>query len=190
MLGSTNAQHPILSTFDVQQVGDQMRLNWTITSGNTCNGILIERSGDGFDFEEIGVIEGICGNVSEPEDYEWFDNNPLENVENYYRIELGFQGYSQIISGVFNSYNSDGYLVYPNPTNQETQVFFQYRSGLDHCFKVYDTSGRLSFVNENINTSPIDLNFSKLESGLYYGVLFVNGEQEFVTRMVYSGISP
>lgn len=178
-------QHPILSTFDVQQIGATMRLNWTIKSGSTCNGIVIERSSDGLEFNEIGVIEGICGNVSEPTDYEFYDESPVENLENFYRIELGFQGYSQIISGVYNTLNSEGFLVYPNPSNDQTQVFFRYKQGLEHCFKVFDASGKLMLTNENIESSPIDLSFDQFDGGLYYGVLYVNGELEFVTRMVF-----
>lgn len=86
--------HPIVSGFSGINVRNTIRLNWTIIGGNTCNGTLIQRSSDGNTFETIGEIAGICGSPEVDVPYVFIDENPEANQTNYYRLELGSQGFT------------------------------------------------------------------------------------------------
>ena len=87
-----------LDRFTAQQVNNEVLLNWTIKSGFTCNGIEILSSSDSLNFTNIGKIEGICGAVDEPISYTFSHKAPAQNKINYYRLELGGVGSTEIIS--------------------------------------------------------------------------------------------
>lgn len=103
--------HPILSYFSAVTVNNTIQLNWAITGGNTCNGILIQRSTDGSFFETVGDIAGICGSPDVDVSYFFVDENPAPNTKNYYRLELGSQGLTAPVSIDFYPLNDDGYSM-------------------------------------------------------------------------------
>ncbi len=94
----SSAQETILEKFTATEVNDDIVLNWTIEQGSTCNGIDITRSSDSLNFILIGDIEGICGDQEKSIPYTFVDENPIRNQINYYRLELGSVGSSDIIS--------------------------------------------------------------------------------------------
>jgi hypothetical protein len=90
--------HPILKNFVARQLDDQVILQWTIIEGQTCFGIRIERSENDSVFKKIGEISGVCGSPDEDIIFTFTDSLPLENKINYYRLELGSQGYSDPVA--------------------------------------------------------------------------------------------
>ena len=85
-------QNSILGSFYLFESNAKIYLNWSIVSGSTCNGIKIFRSIDSLNFYEIGKIEGICGNISAEQFYNFIDENPVKNKINFYKLELGNSG--------------------------------------------------------------------------------------------------
>lgn len=121
----SQAPHPILRFFTATVTGDEVRLNWVITGGQTCSGTVIQRSVDGQFFETIGEIDGICGSPDVDVPYVFIDDDPAENQQNTYRLEMGTQGYSDVRSVEFVPLNNQGFNVRYDMVSREARIFLQ-----------------------------------------------------------------
>ena len=84
------AQKINYSNFFLFQDNKQITLHWSIDSGPTCNGITILRSLDTLNFEVIGNILGVCGNITSSQIYYFTDTNPISSNYNFYKLRLGY----------------------------------------------------------------------------------------------------
>ena len=114
----------ILAGFTGVPQASQVQLRWIISAGETCNGTLIERSTDTIHWQSIGEIPGVCGSSSAPLPYNYIDDSPVRNTINFYRLELGGQGYSKIIGVPYYDYTSTGYVLMPNPVTDRALLYF------------------------------------------------------------------
>ena len=150
------AQHPILSDFTGFQQDSYIHLSWTFISGSQCNGTRIYRSNDGEIFQQIGEIPGICGASETPVTYSFTDSVPMPNTANYYRLELGNQGFSTILSIDYFAPAENGYsiitslsgidvLVDKPPTRKGVAQIFDIRGNLINEFGF--TTRRIALVH-------------------------------------------
>lgn len=156
----------ILSKFNANVVGDKVLLTWRIKAGNTCNGIDVYRSTDSLNYTLIGSVEGICGNVSFPTDYEYFDVSPVENSKNYYRLGLGGNGFSEVIPIWYFDFSESDHFLSPNPVMENATLRFKNDSGLEVELIIYDMKGQ-EYFREKTNTDNFVLESSKFEAGEY-----------------------
>ena len=89
-------EHPFLSRFALTEGLGFVQLDWTMSAGNTCEGIDIYRSLDGSNFETVGTIPGICGDINSPVPFSWTDHSAPELTTVYYRLRLGLNGFSSV----------------------------------------------------------------------------------------------
>ena len=150
------AQHPLLNDFAGFQQDKNIHLSWTFTSGSQCNGTRIYRSQDGVIFQELGRISGICGASETPVTYSFIDSIPLPNTINYYRLELGNQGFSTTLAieyfvpgkGGFSIITSElgiEVLVDKPPARKGVAQIFDIRGNKINEF--YFSTRRISLVN-------------------------------------------
>jgi Secretion system C-terminal sorting domain len=151
-------------------------LNWQLISGSTCNGIQVYRSVDSINFYQIGEIPGICGNITSPQSYSFIDNAPVENKINYYRIELGGLGFSEIVSLEIISIEGNGNLVRPNPASNNTSVYFNNPFRELHSMVLFDNSGKL-IANYETENNSFNFNISTLKGGVYFFQIFSDTKQ-------------
>ncbi len=156
----------ILSKFNANVVGEKVLLSWRIKAGNTCNGIDVYRSTDSLNYTLIGSVEGICGNVSFPTDYEYFDVSPVENSKNYYRLGLGGNGFSRVISTWYFDLTKRDYILSPNPVLESSVLRFKNDAGLNVELLVFDLMGKLKF-RETTNSDNFILFSSMFDPGEY-----------------------
>ena len=116
------AQHPLLNNFTGFQQDESIQLSWTFGSGSQCNGTRVFRSIDGEVFQKIGEIPGICGASDTPVTYSFRDSAPLPNTVNYYRLELGNQGFSTMLGIEFFVPGKDGYSLITSQSGIEVLV--------------------------------------------------------------------
>ena len=116
------AQHPLLSNFTGFQQDENIQLSWTFASGSQCNGTRIFRSNDGEMFQEIGRIPGVCGASETPVTYTLTDSLPLPNTVNYYRLELGNQGFSTTLTIEYFVPGKAGYSIITSESGIEVLV--------------------------------------------------------------------
>ena len=110
-------------SFSVTEENGNALLNWTTTNEVNVDRFEIERSGNGADFEVIGITK--ANNVSDAiNSYDFSDINPLAQV-NYYRIkQVDFDGAFDYTRIEFILIDGDGWQlsVYPNPTTHHLNV--------------------------------------------------------------------
>lgn len=105
-----------LITFEGQQQGSNVLLEWTTATELNNDYFHLERAGSDLEFEPIAKITG-AGTTTEVQHYSTFDETPFAGV-NYYRLrQVDFDGayeYSDIIA---ISYDAVSELqLYPNPS--------------------------------------------------------------------------
>ena len=175
LIGRTQ-ENPILGHWAISYNESEVTLDWTIVSGNTCQGIYIWRSTDGYDFEEIGHIPGLCGSISEPIDYVWQDPGPAELTTNYYRIELGGQGLSTVKSLFVDKLIQTGALVYPNPATENATLIFKPSSSGSIDIQIYNSLGYIVRSEQAGPNDRIRIDASGLGAGTYlYNIIGSEG---------------
>jgi len=163
--------------FRAEEFNKNVLLNWTISEGNTCNGIDVYRSLDGVNFSIIGDIEGICGSGTEPIDYSFTDIFPETNGSNYYRLSLGGLGYSYIIKINLIDIPINSYLIVPQPITASSQLFFNNDLSKSAELKIYNYLGELIFAGTT-NTAKFELgSLLNEQSGIYQFTIDVNGRE-------------
>ena len=159
-------QNPILDRFEAAENNGAIYLNWVITSGSTCNGIDIFRSVDSLNFSLIGSIGGICGSPEFAQPYRFTDETPVKNSINYYRLELGGSGYSEIIAIELIVFDGNDYQIRPNPAPTQAKIVFENDQNQPAFLKLYDFRGNLI---EDLTTEEnfFIVNTSHLPGGMY-----------------------
>jgi lipopolysaccharide export system protein LptA len=125
-----------LESFSANYVNNQLVLFWDCSSQKENDYFTIERSMDGFNFAEIGIIDG-AGTTDQFLSYTFIDEESLEDV-NYYRLKMtdynGKSEYSKIVSYNFSK-KSKVLLISIDILGQEVQsgyrglVFDYYSDG-------------------------------------------------------------
>ena len=156
----------ILNRFDALAVGRQVQLTCVISSGSTCAGINIYRSGDNFDFQLVGNIAGICGSTSAPVQYNYVDEYPLLNQTSYYKLELGGVGFTEVISITNRDVEADEVRIQPNPAFFQSTIYFSNPSFAIHILNLLDYNGR-SIIERTTTEDFFVINVSQLPNGIY-----------------------
>lgn len=174
---SSAQNESVVLYFEAEEFNSNVRLNWTISQGNTCNGIDLFRSSDGINYTKIGNIEGICGSTSASTDYSFTDLFPEKNSLNYYRLGLGGFGYSYIVQIEIIDIGPNTYQIRPQPINENGVLLFKNDSGKTAELKVYNTQGNI--VGEySTNDEKFELEeLIRLPGGLYHFNLTVNDRE-------------
>lgn len=161
------AQHPLLDRLSLSEYGGKVYISCIIKSGSTCNGIAIFRSVDGIDFQPIGKIIGVCGDINTPVGYDFVDENPIVNKINQYKLELGGYGFTDIISINIIDNGEFGFQVRPNPVSQKATIFFNNDQSEETILNLYNLSGEI-ILNQKTKNNVFELEVSKLPAGLYF----------------------
>ncbi|MDY0104729.1 MAG: T9SS type A sorting domain-containing protein [Lentimicrobium sp.] len=167
------AQHPLLDNFDGFQQDDRIYLRWTFSSGSLCDGTRVFRSGDGEVFQQIGEIAGICGASGRPVIYNYIDSLPVPNALNYYRLELGNNGFTTTVLVDFLVSGEVGYTLFASVSGVELLIADP--PAREGVAQVFDLQGRL--VNQFVfNTRRIALMDNPWHRGAYiFRLTYDNG---------------
>lgn len=144
---------------------------WQTASENNNDYFTIERSVNGYIWEEIGIIEG-AGNSAVLLDYSFDDRNPYLGIS-YYRLkQTDFDGqfeYSKIKSVDFKLPPTLDVSIYPNPTINEINI--QGTIAELEQFKIYNCIGQnvthLVIISYDIKENLV-IDLSQLRSGIYF----------------------
>jgi hypothetical protein len=167
-----NAQ--IVTAFYAHQINNSVKIDFTVLSGNTCNGIDILRSNDSLNYFVVGDISGICGSASTDESYSFTDNNPKVNSDNFYKLDLKQLGFSAIVKiHVYEQSNS--LIVFPNPVSSTLNLYAPFQNSKFSSFDVYDIYGKVIIGNKEIITNPFEINVENLLRGIYFIVIRNDG---------------
>jgi hypothetical protein len=158
--------HPILSRFSAATYSNTIRLSWAILAGNTCLGTIIQRSSDGVFFETIGEIAGICGSPDVEIQYVFTDETPLLNQMNYYRLELGSQGFSSAIAIEYFPLNSLGYSLRYDKTTSTAHIHFENPTRAEFEYQLFSINGKL-ILQRKTNENRLEISTVGLAQQIY-----------------------
>ena len=148
--GSAQGPHPILRSFSAVKQPNGVLLKWIIKGGEQCQGTKVYRADDSYFFEELNRIPGVCGSTTADEEYAFFDSVPFPNSNNHYRLELGFQGFSDTVTAFFEDFGSDDHLLITDAQHDRYRVLFNNDRNLKATLKVFDVSGKLIYEDAGI----------------------------------------
>ena len=172
---ATAQKNQALGGFAGAQIKDSVYLAFTLKGGYTCNGIVIQRSSDSVSFTSIGDIQGVCGSPVLEVDFDYYDTAPMNNTVNYYRLDLGNYGYSEVLEVYFKRLNAQGFVMSSNPCSSPCILYFENPLNKELQVQLFSHSGAL-LLNETIRGSTFDFNGHALATGLYRYLLTGNGE--------------
>ena len=177
------AQTNIVSSFSGTQLDQTIFLSFTLEAGQTCNGVIIERSSDSISFAQIGDIPGVCGSSTEPVSYSYTDSFPLNNANNFYRLAPGNFEWSDIIKIYFDANTNAELLIKPNPFYTSAIVKFKNPTGRTVEWLIYNSNGKK--VREgNTKEQSFTLLRNNLASGLYILHLAIDNRAIQKTKLI------
>ncbi len=158
--------HPILSFFNGEAQNGQVLLSWNISGGNNCNGIIIYHSSDNVSYTEIGEIPGLCGEIIDSEPYSFLHSNPIENQLNYYKLQLGSQGFTTPLEVLFYNTKEIGFAVFPNPSDDLVNIYID-NAYQNATIDIIDINGKKVLSSKYISGVMNPISIGEWESGTY-----------------------
>ena len=169
-------EHVVLN-LSATEFNGKVLLTWSVTQGNTCNGISVLHTTDTTNYDQIGTIEGICGSTAETIAYQFTDENPSVNQTNYYKLSLGGIGFSYAVNLDVIDAGSQTYLVAPNPVSSESQLIFDNENQENVTITFFNEKGEL--IHEEMSSEQsIVIDREKFKQGVYFFVLKSDGSIE------------
>ena len=155
-------------------------LLWKTASERNTNYFLIEKSLDGQEFMQLGIVPA-AGNSNELIHYEMVDEFPSPNL-NYYRLKtIDVDGFEEVsntiaISGV----SREKLSVYPNPVGRKLTIAVPESMLGSYCqITITDALGKMQTSINQMTLKHTVLNTSKLKPGMYF--LTIKNEQMTLT---------
>lgn len=165
--------------------GNNVKVYWQTAQEANSTSFEVERSSDGRNFIVIGRVMA-AGNSSVAKNYEYIDQQPLNEALVYYRIRQidhnGYSEYSKTVSVNRNSAAIDYDIsIVPNPGyGTEMRIRLNNRQSASAQLLLTDVSG-MSMVNRDIElTDNFQYFLPELKPGFYF--LNLNMEGTVITR--------
>lgn len=161
-----------LLTFYATSLENSVQLDWKTASEQNNDYFLLQRSRDGFQFENIANVPG-AGNSNVEINYDYLDTDPYNGVSYYRLIQKDFDGdstLSNIISVNRDQFKNNDFIIKPNPNEGNFELVISGKTDDVVEINIWSELGQLVFemhVNlyQNGKTSvPINENLS---SGVY-----------------------
>jgi hypothetical protein len=162
--GKLNAQNDFIDNFNIEAHEGKAYLRWTVSAGNTCDGIEIQRSTNATNYARIGEIYGVCGSEDSAQKFEYTDNMPETDRTNFYRLLFGSSGKTAAQSVFVLS--EDGFALYPNPARNTTRIYLRNSANTAATLNIFDISGRL-ILHIPTKSNIIDIDCNNWPSGMY-----------------------
>lgn len=166
-----------------------IQLIWETASEINHDRFVIEKSSDGHNFDEIGIVKG-NGNTTQLHNYSFVDLNINLNTITYYRLKcIDFNGESNFSAIVPYKINASSLSV--------MNTSFNFQSNEMHVLIASDTNGILNYFLTDLmgkivltgsdkiskGENLIRINFYNLSSGIYY--LNLNNEKCRVFHKIF-----
>lgn len=157
-------KHPALESFTAHKIDDAVLLNWVISGGNTCNGVSIQRAEEGFNFQDVGHIPGVCGDAEFDIPYQFLDDNINSSGLFKYRLELGQLGLTEALELYFYNFEERNFIHIRLAS--QSKIIFDLPDSEEFVFSLYSLNGNLIHSKLSRGSNPIDLP-RHLSAGIY-----------------------
>ncbi len=156
-------------------------LRWSTLSETNNSHFVIERSGDGFVYETIGLVSG-SGNSNAPVDYSFLDRNFSGDVVYYRLTQVDFDGKSESfpVLAVTRQSNPDAFEVISAFASEgRLQISMKHEQDAEYSVAVFATDGRkLMLEREFLSAGRVSLDYSLSE---------IEQGQMFLVQLTRSG---
>lgn len=159
-------EHPLIASYELTELDGAIRIDWSI-QGGTCNGQDVERSTDAINFANVHHIEGICGGSGAPVPYNWTDASPPEYTTMYYRVKLGIEGYTSVMSVNFDQLTTSDQRFFPSPMNGEATLVLNVSGNAAVDLFIWDASGRMLQQLEGVPGPTLTIALPGAAPGVY-----------------------
>lgn len=171
--------------FSAERIDNNVLVEWTTSTEINNDYFSIERSRDGLEYEVIGILSG-AGNSATQIKYTFLDQKPIDGIS-YYRLkQTDYNGAIEVFDPTSLYFSGTDYDVNFYSLSEEGQYMLNvraYQKGNSEI-AVFDLLGKLFFQSSfkiNKGQNSFDLDFSKLNQGLY-SLRILNGtQQDFIT---------
>jgi len=163
-----------LISFSATLTDNNVDLKWTVTAENNLSHYAVEKSTDGKNFSQAGVVFA-SGSTTEKIDYTFTDNNVTSETNSiYYRLRsVSKDGKSELsetrIIRLEKQIAQVSITAYPNPVSSELRITVPANwQGKKVSFEVFGNNGQIVTKNETSHSSQTEtINVSKLTPGFY-----------------------
>lgn len=160
-------------------------LKWSTTSEINVSHFVIERSTDGSNYSDIGMVFAY-GNSTDQKNYSYADN--VSNIQAdivYYRLrsvdidEKAQYSETRIIRISKQSETNINIMTYPNPVSSELRITIPSNwQNKKVLYEVFQANGQVAKRVERVNSSQTEsMNIGQLNSGFYIVRVTCNGEK-------------
>jgi len=163
----TAQEHPFLYRYELTELSGAINIEWALSGGNTCNGQDVERSTDGVSFTPVHRIFGICGDPTSTMPFSWLDASPPEFSTVYYRLKLGFDGYSSVKQVVYDQLETSDQRFFPSPMLDEATLLLNISTGDQVDVSIHASDGKQVRELRNLTGPRITLRLPDLQAGTY-----------------------
>lgn len=167
-----------LLNFDASIIDGEIALLWTTAYEYNSDKFIIQRSSDGFEFEDIGEKKSI-GFSNSINHYTFNDTEPIDGIAYYRLVQMDYDGkmdVSKVISIVFTKVIGTDMevMIYPNPVldNRFNLVLEGVNVNEEFEVVIYDLMGNIVYKSEYVATSNGDFRteiepLSSMKDGIY-----------------------
>ncbi|MEM6262567.1 MAG: T9SS type A sorting domain-containing protein [Bacteroidota bacterium] len=163
-----------LSSFEGKSVGTQVHLNWVVSQEIDNNYYTLQRSTDGYEFEEIGQIDGV-GTIDQDVSYDFIDEYPVPG-KNYYKLfQTDLNGTTRPVGNLvvtLQGESSQFIAAYPNPVKKGQNLNLRFFSPENQFLQVglYGMQGQEMYQARRTlfaGTQNLEIPTSSLVPGVY-----------------------
>jgi hypothetical protein len=158
-----------LSRYALQIQEDYLIVSWTTSEDFTCADVKVEHSLDSSNFSTIYTYPGICGAIAKEVDYFFLYKEIIFNKVNYFRINLGVYGYSEVKFVHIIRRTDLQPLVTPNPSDAGSAIHFSNDDRELVTIQIYNFNGNeVGPAVTSKNTKVLLSQFNGLTPGLHF----------------------
>ena len=178
----------VWASLGVQLEGEAARVDWATVSETNNDHFRVMRSNDGFNWNELGRIDG-AGNTDSQRNYTFYDEQPMQGINQYKIIQVDDDGgfaESEVVSLNFDiGSKMEWRQVGPVPTADLLDISFMAPKDEALRFQLVGMDGSI-IEQRNIDAlyglNKFEMDLSGLSSGIYF--IRLSGSQGTLDRKV------
>jgi hypothetical protein len=165
VLTSFGQSNSPLVSFTVQFYETSVFVKWTIKAGFSCTDVSVEHSADSINFNSVYTYPGICGASQTDKSYLFTHENAFIDKANYYRLNLGNYGFSEVLK-IENTDYVEGVVIAPNPITTSGKIKFSNPDKELFRLRVFDMRGILVYSSQT-ESNEFEILRTNFSGGVY-----------------------